>query len=79
MPVTVPLMLPTVATDGAPDMLQVPPGVGSPSEVVEPAQTPRRPVIAGGSELTFTLCVTVPVHPCAFVAVRVTVCRPVTE
>ena len=77
MPCTVPVVMPIVAMPVLP-LLQVPPGVGSPSVVVAPEQTLALPVIDSGSGLTVKVVV-VP-HPVgsAYVIVAVLADKPET-
>ena len=62
MPLTMPLVAPTVPTAVLP-LLQVPPAVPSASGRVLPAQTGNTPVMAAGSGLTVTVVVDVQPEP----------------
>ena len=68
IPVTTPVVLPMVATDGVP-LLHVPPVVRSVSVIVAPAHTAVGPLMAAGAGLTMivALPVIVLVQPVAAV------------
>ena len=58
IPVTVPVLLPTIAVVGAP-LLQEPPASGSVNVVVDPTHIVALPLMADGSGFTVTTAVAV--------------------